>query len=79
MPESNDDLIKKLKIDYENLFSSDIGQRVLRDLMASCGMFRSSFDKDPYATAFNEGKRMVGLHLEYMVTPQKETVEDNKM
>jgi hypothetical protein len=50
--------------DYRKLFlGSEDGQRVLRDLLAGCHMFRTSFDKDRGVMAFKEGERNVGLRL----------------
>lgn len=39
------------------------GRRVVHDLLAAAGIWRTSFSPDPYTTAFNEGQRNVGLRL----------------
>jgi len=60
-----DKQLKQLEGDYETTFSTKEGERVLADL-ESAYYHRSSFTKDPYETAFNEGSRAVivsTLHL----------------
>jgi len=48
---------------YQVTFTSDVGKRVLWDLMKLCNVTASSFELDPNMTAFNEGKRSVALHI----------------
>lgn len=48
---------------YKRLFDSDDGKVVLQDLAKSCNFSLSSFDSDPYRTAYNEGVRSVILRL----------------
>ena len=56
--------LKRRKDDYETVFSSDAGQRVLADLMADFHMGRSSHAAgDSHETAFREGERHVVLHI----------------
>lgn len=57
-------------MDYENIFSQEAGKRVLKDLMLSCMVDKSTFSSDPLVMAFNEGKREVGLHIKYMAEPK---------
>lgn len=55
---------KRRKDDYETLFSSQAGQRVLADLMANFHMGRSCHSADDsHETAFREGERHVVLHI----------------
>ena len=54
--------LKQQKIDYLVTFSSKEGERVLADL-ESAYYHRSSFTKDPYETAFNEGSRAVIVRI----------------
>jgi hypothetical protein len=52
--------------DYQRTFSSTHGKRVLRSLMKTCGMMQPSIDMrecNPYATAFNEGKRAAVIEI----------------
>jgi hypothetical protein len=39
------------------------GRRLLWRMFGECGIFSSSFTKDPHTTNFNEGKRSIGLFL----------------
>jgi len=50
--------------DYVSVFSSDVGNRVIADLMTTFHWGRSSHSPgDPYETAFREGERHVILHI----------------
>ncbi len=50
--------------DLRTLMSMDVGRRVIwRLLHKSAGIHEQSWCSDPGATAFNEGKRSVGLKL----------------
>jgi len=75
---SREDYILKLKKDYEDLFSTGTGQRVLEDIKKSCFINTSSFNSDALHMAFNEGRREVALHLIFMSTPQPEAKEQPK-
>ena len=56
--------LQKRRDDYETVFSSEAGQRVLADLMADFHMGRSSHAAgDSHETAFREGERHVVLHI----------------
>jgi hypothetical protein len=49
---------------YHNLFTAGgDGGVVLRDLAREAGLFSISFDANPYATAFNDGKRAMVLFI----------------
>ena len=37
------------------------GRRIMFDLLSRCGVYTGSFAADPQLTAYNEGKRSVGL------------------
>ena len=39
------------------------GRRFLWKLLEECGVYKISFIGEPYQTAFNEGKRQIGLRL----------------
>ena len=62
MIEDVDKQLKQLQGDYETTFSTKEGERVLADL-ESAYYHRSSFTKDPYETAFNEGSRAVIVRI----------------
>lgn len=53
---------------YRDLFarSARAGELVLADLAVLCRETRTSFDPDPYRTAFNEGMRGVLQHIKYL-------------
>ena len=57
-----DKQLKQLKGDYKTTFSTKEGEKVLADL-ESAYYHRSSFTKDPYETAFNEGSRAVVVRI----------------
>lgn len=62
--------------DYQHVFGSEEGERVLRDLMkGACIWGESSYDPNPYATAYNEGRRSIILqileHMRRKWTPQE--------
>ncbi len=56
-------VLKKRCGDYQDVFDSPQGGRVLEDLSEFCGAKKVSFDEDPYRTAFNEGMRRVYLRI----------------
>jgi hypothetical protein len=61
--------IEKLKHLYRQTFvETDNGERVLEDLEKRCNMHSSSYVAgDANATAFEEGKRAVILHIHNML------------
>jgi|TARA_R100000234_G_C4943508_1_gene153991 hypothetical protein len=57
---------------YKDVFTSDNGKKVLFDLEARCSWRSSSYVQgDPNATAFEEGKRSVLLHIHNMLDKEK--------
>ena len=62
MIDTADKQLKQLQSDYETAFNTKEGERVLADL-ESAYYHRSSFSKDPYETAFNEGSRAVVVRI----------------
>jgi len=59
--------VEKLKDLYKQTFSTDAGKKVLADLEARCNWRASSYVAgDANATAFEEGKRAVILHVHNM-------------
>lgn len=49
---------------YQAVFAGPVGQLVLADILTRAGLVGSSFvPGDPCATAFNEGKRRIGLEI----------------
>ena len=50
--------------DFKAVLSSTAGRRLLRRVLAECGVHLSSFNPDPAQMAFNEGRRAIGLWLQ---------------
>mgnify|MGYP003110489223 CR=1 FL=1 len=64
--------IQKMRAMYKGVFDTDNGQKVLKDLEARCNWRATSYVAgDPNATAFEEGKRAVLLHIHNMMTEEK--------
>ena len=60
--------IEKLKDLYRQTFNTDSSVKVLADLEARCNYRATSYVAgDANATAFEEGKRAVILHIHYMM------------
>lgn len=60
--------ISRLKDLYRQTFNSDSSEKVLADLEARCNYRASSYVAgDANATAFEEGKRAVILHIHNMM------------
>jgi hypothetical protein len=59
-----EETLKRLTSDYATVFTSPQGERVEDDLRIRCGADKTSFDVDPYVTAFNEGRRYVWLQIQ---------------
>ncbi len=74
----NKELFDKIKADYENVFGSAEGRRVLKDMKLSAHFSRSTYNEDIYKFAMNEGQRLFVLHVEHMATPQPEAAAQEK-
>ena len=48
---------------YKSIFNTEAGKDVLTDMCKMCHFNASSFDVDPYITAFNEGQRSIILRI----------------
>ena len=67
----------ELKADYENVFGSPAGLRVIEDIKKSGFISKTSFIRDnAHQTSFNEGIRHFALHMLDMATPRPEAKED---
>lgn len=63
--------IEKLKHMYKETFETEGGQKVMHDLEARANWRASSYVAgDANATAFEEGKRAVLLHIHNMMTQE---------
>ena len=64
--------IAKIRLMYNDVFTSEAGKKVLGDLEARCNWRVSSYVAgDANATAFEEGKRAVLLHIHKMLEEDK--------
>ena len=62
------DQIAQLKVMYQDTFKDNAGKKVLEDLELRCNWLASSYVAgDANATAFEEGKRAVILHIYNMM------------
>jgi len=58
------ELIREQRLsDVAMLLSTRSGRRFIWGLMTECGIFRTSFDNSGSVTAFNEGRRQIGLRV----------------
>lgn len=63
--------VGQLKEMYRQAFTDESGLKVLTDLENRCNMRGSSYvPGDANATAFEEGKRAVILHIHNMITEE---------
>jgi len=64
--------ITQLRTMYTDVFTSTAGQKVLSDLEVRCNWRASSYVAgDANATAFEEGKRAVILHIYNIMNEEK--------
>lgn len=54
---------ERIVMDYKSVMSTPQGRRVLWGIMVSARTFGTSFDDNPYKTAYNEGKRAIGQEI----------------
>jgi hypothetical protein len=66
---------KELKATYRSALNSDDGKKVLEDLDARFGLWKSSYTPNSDETAFREGQRDVLLFIHNMIKDQKPTEE----
>ena len=56
--------VEALKSMYKQVFATESGKKVLKDLEARCNFRNTTFiQNDIIGTAFEEGKRSVFLHI----------------
>ncbi len=61
-----------VELDYQNVFRSESGGRVLRDLMLENFIWRSTFNESATMMALSEGRREVVLEIMEMVRKKME-------
>nr|DAK96346.1 MAG TPA: hypothetical protein [Caudoviricetes sp.] len=62
-------LEEQKKADFEWLMSEKRGRRIVRHLLEDAGIWRSTFHESQSISAFNEGRRNMGLKLLSNVQP----------
>jgi hypothetical protein len=64
---------EQLRKDYQTVFNSEAGQRVLEDLRKTCFYYDTTLNELPHVMAHSEGLRNVVLHIEtkLKLTPDK--------
>lgn len=72
---NSEERYNKLKNDYEAVFSTPAGKRVLEDIQLSGYVKRTTLADSQSIFASNEGKRILALHIVDMATPVKEIVK----
>jgi len=63
MPDPKE-VAEQVRKDYQTVFNSEAGQRVLEDLKKTCFYYSPTIDAEPHVMAFNEGQRATMLHIE---------------
>ena len=64
---------------YRELFqSTDLGKRMLEDILRECAVGRSAFCKgDDHQTNVNLGKQLVGYHIMELLNIQLQEINDD--
>lgn len=71
------DRLAKLKVDYEQVFSTDAGKRVLEDIAKSGKLQRPSYSNDANELLIDEGRRDLAFHIVDMAEPRAEVKEED--
>ena len=58
------EVAEQLRKDYQSVFNSEEGQRVLEDLKKTCFYYSPTLHEMPHFMAAQEGQRLVILHIE---------------
>ena len=48
---------------WEQFLSSSNNREVLRDILSLCGLDDDTFVADPYRSAYNQGRRSMGIEI----------------
>lgn len=64
---------------YKQIFLSPEGKEVLKDLAMHCNYDNTSFNKDPYRMAFEEGRRSVVLDILNRLAYTLEDILDDEL
>lgn len=63
----------KRSAEFQRVFQSPEGERVLKEIDTVCGTYKDTFNKDPYVNAFNCGAKSVGLFIHNAIEQDVET------
>ena len=58
---------RDIENDVYNVMTTESGRRFVHQLLSECGVFRTSFNTNALAMAFNEGQRNIGLMIQSRV------------
>ena len=72
------EVAEQLRKDYQSVFNSEEGQRVLEDLKKTCFYYSPTIDQFPHIMAANEGQRLVMLHIETKLKLDLKKLEELK-
>lgn len=71
------DIRKQIRTDYEKVFSTDEGKRVLSEILKYCHADKPiHVPGDPYSTAHNAGLHSVAQHLSGMLSKSVQQMFD---
>ena len=70
--------LKDLKVAYRKCFETEDGKKVLKDLERRCFLTYTTFNADPYVSAFQEGTRSVVLHIKQAMDAESQMPEEEK-
>lgn len=70
------DFLNRKQQKFKRVFAGGDGEYVLASLLDSTGFYKQSFSADPYQTAFNEGKRAIGLQIIQMLDLKEEDLRN---
>lgn len=75
---SSEEYFRQLKNDYETVFSTDAGKRVLEDIERAGFINITTTSPNPYYQYRNEGMREMALHIMGMAKPEPKEKKKQK-
>lgn len=74
------DAQSRVKVALDSVMASHQGKAVLKLILSTCAPDEPTFTNDPIRTAFNEGRRSVGIRLkEFLGTEYFRAIEDEEI
>lgn len=77
--EKSKNYFKQLKSDYEDLFQTEAGKRVLEDIKKAGFYYTETFHENPYWSAKHQGMRALALHIVSMTEHKSENKEQKEV